>query len=280
MSQSTKTLPSISTWGESTHSHPAQLATLNIIVSSEGPSQSVVSEDVANASAALRSMLETMSAPLAVEESIQKVPLQEEAQAVPTPSSKPVSKWSSSNLSTGSYLHFPKRSDEVEAAVPDSSVKAEGTDPQGQKRFTATQTFDATFTDFPSLGPFATILSTMANVSIDYVSWSLTAATHASEATKSRKDAVRDAVTRAGDLADGLMALEISTSRKKREVKCIEIKEERDRYSGGYGRGAGMMRRRRVASLVEEPRREELKFQPEDVEVQCEIEARFVLVSA
>ena len=279
MSQSTKTLPSISTWGESTHSHPAQLATLNIIVSSEGPSQSVVSEDVANASAALRSMLETMSAPLAVEESIQKVTFHEEPQAVPTPSSKPVSKWSSSNLSTGSYLHFPERSNEAEAAVPDSTVKAEERGSQGQKRFTATQTFDATFTDFPSLGPFATILSTMANVSIAYVSWSLTAATHASEATKSRKDAVRDAVTRAGDLADGLMAHEVRTSSEKREVRCVEIKEERDRYSGGYARGAGMMSRRRRGSS-DGGRREELVFQPEELEVRCEIEARFELVSA
>ena len=276
MSLSTQLLPSISTWGESTHSRPAQLATLHIAVSADGESQDVVSGNVSSTSATIRSMLRSMTDAWADEDSVQRPPLHSDTQSVATPASKPVSKWSSSNLSTGYYLRYPERSGEVDAASTHSTLKAEGTDAQLQRRFTATQTFVATFTDFPSLGPFAANLSTMPNVSISNVTWSLTPATHASLATKSRKDAVGDAVKRATDLADGLMALDERSGSKKREIRCIEIKEEQDRF-GGYGNLA--MARAAPGGRSDGDRREELVFEPEEVGVRCGVEARFDLVS-
>ena len=269
-------MPSISTWGESTHSHPAQLATLHISVSSEGQSQDVVSEDVAIASLGLRMMLESMAVPSLVEDATQRLPLYEETQSTSTTSSKPVSKWSSSNLSTGSYLQYREGPREADAVISRSESRAQRTDSQPQKVFTATQTFLASFTDFPSLGPFATTLSIMPYVSINHVSWSLTPATHASLATKSRKEAVGDAVKRASDLADGLMASDVITSREKREIRCVEIKEEQGR-SAGYGNLA--MMRSAPGGRSDGDRREELVFEPEEIEVRCGIEATFNLVS-
>ena len=206
----------ITAQGTSTIFRRAERAVVTVYVSSEDTSQEKVSKEVTLTTNELRSMLkglspktETgMSFPLVNPwDTSWQISLRRDIGEV-TPDA-PVTYWKNSTLSTSS--HRP-------------------TDDKGRKLdrlFYARTSFEIKVRNFERLGSLATTLSTMPLVSINRVEWRLTDATKASLASESRREAVKDAVIKAGDYAAVL-------GRGKPEA--VEVSDGTGNY-GSYAQG-------------------------------------------
>lgn len=155
--------------GESTIYHPAERAVVFITVSSDGPSQSQVSQEVTLTSDQLQVSLKTMAL---------KDPT---GQAAPN---APVTHWSMTSLSTGSWQPTDNRGKNL------------------ARRFTASSRLEVKFRDFAQLGTFTSELAQTKFVSVDRIEWRLTDATKAELGRQCRRNAVKDAMAKAKDYAD------------------------------------------------------------------------------
>lgn len=156
--------------GAATVAERADFAILSIAVSSEGPSQEVVSGAVKETSNDLQAELASLSG---------------DDQA-------PVSSYSMTALNTMSYLvrHHgePRRS----AAPPE------------QRQFKASINFSVTFRRFETLADVITILMGREHVGINGIDWRLTEQKQNHIGSQCRKQALRDAMRKAEDYAEVL----------------------------------------------------------------------------
>ena len=153
-----------------------------------------------------------------------------------------ITHWSMTSLSTGS--HFP-RNDEGKK-LP--------------REYTATTSFSVRFKDFAELGTFATMVSTMEFVMVQNISWELTDATKTSLGTKSRKEAIKNAMHKANDYSEALGRKDVIAS----DVIDGHGGVNSSQYYGSHGGHGGS----RVGGGSGS---EELNFEPENVSFSCNV---------
>lgn len=154
-----------------------------------------------------------------------------------------ITHWSMKTLSTGSSIPQDKEGKKL------------------PKDYTASTSFTVRFRDFTELGTFATMASTMEFVSVQQILWELTEATKATLGTKSRIEAINDAMQKANDYAKAL---------EKANVTAYEVLDghggansSRGYFSHGHG---GYLQSQGVAAGGEE-----LNFEPENVSFSCSV---------
>lgn len=158
-----------------------------------------------------------------------------------------ITHWSMKTLSTGSHL------------------------PQAQagkklpREYTASTTFSVRFKDFAELGSFASMISRMENVSVQQVSWELTDATKASLGTKSRIEAIKNAMQQANDYSQALGRGEVIATEVIGGHGGVNYGQSYASHGHGgyYGGGAG------AAGA------EELNFEPENVSYVCNVTVKY-----
>jgi len=222
----------LSVSGNATLYRRAERAVVSIKVHSEGPSQEAVSKEVTARSNELRTTLKTMAL---------KDPSGDAA------ADASISHWSMKTLSTGS--HLPQ-------------------DRDGKKlprEYTASTTFSVRFKDFAELGSFASMISRMENVSVQQVSWELTDATKASLGSKSRIEAIKNAMQQANDYSQALGRGEVIATEVIGGHGGVNYGQNYASHGHGgyYGGGSG------AAGA------EELNFEPENVSYVCNVTVKY-----
>ncbi|KAH7397456.1 hypothetical protein BKA66DRAFT_454387 [Pyrenochaeta sp. MPI-SDFR-AT-0127] len=138
--------------------------------------------------------------------------------------------------------------------------------------YSARAEFHVKFADFNVLDELATQFSAMANVRIQRITWHLTDTTLDSIKGDARKKAAQDALQRARDYAEvfgGFTAQEAVS-----KVKAVEVREG-NRYQEGTRPQlhSGKMQRPQESRR----KKEELRFESEDVRLQVEVSGKFVV---
>lgn len=157
------------------------------------------------------------------------------------PTTTPITRWTLSSLSTASWTPL----DGDGHALP--------------RRFSASTRLEVHFRDFAALGAFTARLAETAFVGVDRVEWLLTEGTRLALGRRCRREAVEDAVLKARDYADAA------------GKAGVEVREVSDVLGGGGAGGERMM----MARFAEGGGGGEVRFQPEDVSVSCEVVAKF-----
>lgn len=157
--------------GESTITHRAERAILNLSIQTESTSQ----EDATKRTFAITNSIKPSLIDLAKKNDAGE-PSEDAA----------VTGWTMTSLSTGNRVLRDRDQKIVE------------------NKFTATTTFTVKFQDFAQLGTFATTWAGKDDVSIRSVTWSLTDVTKEALGRRSRHEAVENAVMKAKDYADAL----------------------------------------------------------------------------
>jgi len=224
--------------GTSMLSRRAERAVVNISVSSTGPDQTQVTRDVTETSKYIQSSLRELS------------PKAESGLAAP---GAPITHWSMSSLSTGSYYVWLSDKDQ-------NGVQRK------ERSYSANIGFEIKFADFAKLGAACTDLANLPHVSIRNIDWRLTDATKASLVGQSRKLAVEDAVAKAKDFASAV---------GKTKVTAVEIDHESSSSYATMGFGGGAAVRGRAMLGESHAQEEELKFEPEEVELNCSVRVKF-----
>jgi len=226
--------------GTSSISRRAERAVVSISVSSNGPDQQKTTSEVTETAKQLQSDLRTLA------------PKADPTVLLPE---SPITHWSMSTLSTGSYFIWLDAKDE------DGQLKK-------TREYNASTSFEIKFADFAKLGAVCTDLANMPFVSIRNISWRLTEKTKASLWGQSRSMAVEDAVTKAKDFAAAV---------GKTKVRAVEINSDTDglfgRTASAFG-GAQIMRSRGIVGQ-NHSEEEELSFEPEEVEMNCTVKVKF-----
>lgn len=151
-----------------------------------------------------------------------------------------VTKWTNSNLSTGSHFTYDNNGDKK------------------SRIYSARTTFQVRFRDFSRLGSFASTLSLMEHVSIDNIDWRLTDKTAESLSSQIRQQAVRDAMKKGEDFAAAML-----TPRPP----ITEIRDQGNHSSSVYS----MRHVRMGVQAAVAGGGEELSFEPENVALNCNI---------
>lgn len=155
-----------------------------------------------------------------------------------------VTHWSMSSLSTGSWYVYDNKGNPKE------------------RTYSASTRFEIKFQDFAKLGVVITDLASMLHVTIQRIEWKLTDATRASLAGQSRKQAIEDAFAKAKDYAEAVGLKEVVAT----EIVDIQGPVVPGLFgrvqSGAVMRGGG-------------PAREELSFEPENVDVLTTVKVVF-----
>ena len=125
----------------------------------------------------------------------------------------------------------------------------------------------ATFVDFRALGTFTSHLASTDHVSIERIEWDVSAATKMSLERGARREAVKHAMVKAKDFADAVgksdfEVLEISDVNGQGGMLMAGVRDFGVGV-GGFGRGWG------------DEGREEMRFRPEEVGVNCEVVVKF-----
>jgi uncharacterized protein YggE len=166
--------------------------------------------------------------------------------ALHDPSEGPVTAWSMGTLHTGSHRPWDKNGTQLPPV------------------FVASTRLSITFSDFDVLSTFLADIASQDGVGIDGVAWLLTDERQEDLIAQARTEAVHDASSRARAYANaaGFTA-----------VRLLELSEpglmSREGPTGAYGGAA-------VARAVHGRAAPALEFEPEDVDVQASVEARFV----
>ncbi|ORY17257.1 hypothetical protein BCR34DRAFT_555731 [Clohesyomyces aquaticus] len=135
--------------------------------------------------------------------------------------------------------------------------------------YSARQEFHIKFADFDLLDSLAMELSSMKNVKIQKIDWRLTDATSESIHNIARKAAAKNAITKAHDYAEVFAG--VKTEDLSEKVKAMDI-SERSYYNQSttpqlhHGKGQRFVKREK-----------ELQFQPEDVRLEVQVTAKFVV---
>ncbi|BAE66501.1 hypothetical protein BDV35DRAFT_298830 [Aspergillus flavus] len=218
----------IHTVGTSTLHRQAERAVIYLDVSSDGSDQSTVSQDVTRTSNRLQSLLKEIA------------PKQDSGD--PTPEA-PVTFWSMSSISTGSYLPWDHDKQEHRARV-----------------YTARTNFEVKFRDFSKLGEFVSDVAKDPLVSVRDVDWQLTDDTKQQLGQECRKLAVWDALAKAKDYAG---ALNMSN------LRPVEIDDSEGHVSPGIYASA-----RRAPAFAESGGEQALNFVPQSCEIECSVKMR------
>ncbi|KAB8071862.1 hypothetical protein BDV29DRAFT_11496 [Aspergillus leporis] len=218
----------INTVGTSTLHRQAERAVITLDVSSEGNNQSTVSQDVTHTSNRLQSLLKETS------------PKQASGDATPQ---APVTFWSMSSISTGSYLPWDHDKQEHRARV-----------------YTARTNFEVKFRDFSKLGEFVSDVAKDPFVSVRDIDWRLTDETTKALGQECRKLAVWDALSKAKDYAGAL---------DKSNLRPVEIDDVQGNSSPALFACA-----RRAPAYGESAGEQALNFVPESCEIQCSVKMR------
>jgi uncharacterized protein YggE len=138
--------------------------------------------------------------------------------------------------------------------------------------FSARAVFHIKFADFSVLNTLTTQFSGMPNVTIQRIEWHLTDATKASIEERARKHAAQHAIEKARNYAEAFAG--VANEDLGRRVKAVEVVDKGyyktdTRPQLHYGKG---LRRGAVE------RSDELQFQPEDVRMELNVEAKFIVV--
>jgi uncharacterized protein YggE len=237
----------ISVTGTSTISRRAERAFVIVNVSSSGPDQAKVTKNVT-------------STVTKVQNGLRQLNPKNEATGEALPEAA-ITHWSMSSLSTGSYFIW----------LPNASGKAAGDGSEHKvPNFTANTQFEIKFRDFAKLGSVCTDLANVPFVQVRSVSWRLTDQTKNALVGESRQMAVKDAMKQAQDFA---------SAAGKTRVWPVEIDAE---GGGGYrptstlfGNATRQMRGTNAFGGTAQPEEEGLNFQPEDVDLNCTIHAKF-----
>jgi uncharacterized protein YggE len=233
--------------GTSTISRRAERAIVIVAVSSSGPDQAQVTKNVTS----------TVNK---VQNGLRQLNPKNDATGEPTPEAA-ITHWSMSSLSTGSYFIW----------LPNQSGHAANKDEQNKvQNFSAGTQFEIKFRDFEKLGSVCTDLANVPYVQVRSVAWKLTDVTKKSLVTESRTLAVQDAVAQAEDFAKAA---------GKTKVWPVEIDADAQQMLGFGGRALfGEAPRTRGANAFggeAQAQEEALKFQPEDVNLNCTVRAKF-----
>ncbi|KAE8355895.1 hypothetical protein BDV28DRAFT_16738 [Aspergillus coremiiformis] len=218
----------IHTVGTSTLHRQAERAVITLDVSSDGNDQSTVSQDVTRTSSRLQSLLKAIA------------PKQESGD--PT-TDAPVTFWTMSSISTGSYIPWDHDKEEHRARV-----------------YTARTNFEVKFRDFSKLGEFVSDVASDPFVSVRDIDWQLTDETKQQLGQENRKLAVWDALAKAKDYAG---ALNLSNPRPV-EIDDVE----------GHASPAPYAYAKRGLARQGSGNEEALNFVPESCEIQCSVKMR------
>jgi hypothetical protein len=148
-----------------------------------------------------------------------------------------------------------------------SVVRADREGKKLPREFTASTSFSVRFCDVAELGSFASMLTTMENVSVQQISWELTDATKAGLGTRGRIEAIRDANHQAKDYAEALGRGEVTAYEVTGGHSGISAQAHHygghghAAYLGGGGGGG-----------------EELNFEPENVGFACNVTVKYTTV--
>ncbi|KZP25814.1 hypothetical protein FIBSPDRAFT_855447 [Athelia psychrophila] len=183
--------------GHSTLYRLAERAAMSVDISSEGPSQDIVSTDVTATARKLQSELDELC------------PLSADGSGEISPDA-PVSFYALEALSTWSRADTDKEGNET-----------------GGRTYGARTHLDIRFRDFSRLGAMTDMLSKMPLISVKGVTWKLTEETEKLLAVQSRKEALEDAVQRARDFAEVVGC---------KKVECVEITQGDEPVSYGRTR--------------------------------------------
>ncbi|MCJ1419989.1 hypothetical protein MMC32_006345 [Xylographa parallela] len=216
--------------GASKVSRPAERGVLSIAVSAEGPLQATVSDAVTSTSTHLRTTFRDLAPKTA-------------GSGAATPTAA-ITTFSMTALTT--KTHIPQ--DRHGAPLP-------------PRLYTATTSFEVVFRDFATLAAVAGTLFTTPHVSIVSTKWRLTDATLAGLASETRQMAMRDAVRKAGDLAEVV----------GRRVVAVEITD-----CGSLTAGRTLQTARVAGPPVGAQGIGTLALEPEDVELSASVKVRFV----
>jgi uncharacterized protein YggE len=191
----------ISTLGTSVLSRQAERAVVALDVSSSGPTQSNVSQEVNSTSNRLQSILQALAPKIGSGETIPDAA-----------SDTAVTHWRMSSLSTGSYIPWDRQKEEERKCT-----------------YTARTSFEITFRDFSKLGQVVSDMANLPHVSIRNIAWRLTDTTKGQLGQLSRKEAVKDAIAKARDYGDVL---------EKKRIRAVEVN---DVDLGGDPRSTGTL---------------------------------------
>ena len=228
--------------------HPAQRALIDVVVSSSGSVKAAVSDEVLTTARHVEALLGELS------------PTDDSPEAK---QAAPLAHWSKTSLSATSY-------------IPDYDPPA--TPPPRQ--YDASINFDIRFKEFKALGAFGAKLSALSHVEVQKIRWILTNATEKSFRSRLRKEAARDALTKAQDYCEVLGCA---------GLRPIEL-EEFSYYSGSISSNRGNYARasqepmqvakraaKAPAGQDERDERDEspLEFRPEEVKMTLGIQVKF-----
>lgn len=157
-----------------------------------------------------------------------------------------VTHWTMSSLSTGSWYVYDHEGNPKE------------------RTYSASTRFEMKFQDFAKLGVVATDLASMPHVTIQRIDWRLTDVTRAGFGSRSRKEAVEDAFAKARDYAEAVGLT---------EVTAVEIVDSQGPMVSGSPM-FGRVHRGAVTRGGGAPR-EELSFEPENVDVVASVKVVF-----
>lgn len=219
----------ITVTGTSTIRRIADCAVMYVSISSEGPQQAQVAEDVRKTSKLVQELCQGLAG-------------DQGAAAV---------SYTTGGLSTGSFQPW---SQDAEKELP--------------RRYTANSSVDLTFNEFSKMGSMASTLSQIEFVSISSLDWRLKDKTRASLGSQSRRNAVRDAIVKAGDYA---------AAAGKEKVSPVEIT---DGASATDLEPTGVLRMSRAMRHGEgaagDIDRGEMSFTPESVTIETSVVVKFL----
>lgn len=186
--------------GKAEIAHLAELAIINVSVSSSGINKASVSDKVITTAKHIESLLGPLS-------------LQDDTAKAKT--AAPIAHWSKTSLSSTSHGLYHHQD-------PDQPPI---------RQYNVAISFDISFRDFQALRSFGTKLSSISHVEVQNISWILTDATLKSFETELREKAAQDALEKACDYCNVLAY--------KANVQPVELQEgdARSTMSAGFGGG-------------------------------------------
>lgn len=186
--------------GKAEVAHLAELAIINVSVSSSGINEASVSDKVITTAKHIESLLG---------------PLSPQDHTAKAKKAAPIAHWSKTSLSSTSHGLYHHQD-------PDQPPI---------RQYNVAISFDISFRDFQALRSFGTKLSSISHVEVQNISWILTDATMKSFKTELRIQAAQDAMQKAWDYRDVLAC--------NANVRPVELQEgdARSTMSAGFGGG-------------------------------------------
>jgi uncharacterized protein YggE len=236
----------------------AERAKIHVTVSNEGLEKAAVSHEVISTAKQIETMLRQLA------------PQDDSLEAKAAAS---LAHWSKTSLSATSYLPYANNANEEES----------------ERRYKSDIRFDIRFQNFKALGSFATALSSISNVEVGQIEWLLTEETKTSYHSQLRKDAAKDAMSKARDYCDvfgceNLRPVELDDTegmyshKPMKYHRSMQTARRAPQYPGTTGEGmAGrtLFRTPGQQGVGEESESPDLEFDPQSVQMSMEVTVKF-----